>query len=95
MNEIHLLIEGRVQHVGFRRFVLRHAELFNLSGWVRNNEDGSVEVLAIGDAKSISDFTDACRKGPLFSHVFNVQFLPVTEQDRALHDPTFFKVLYD
>ena len=95
MNEIHLLIEGRVQHVGFRRFVLRHAELFNLSGWVRNNDDGSVEVFAVGEAKSIADFVDACRKGPLFASVFDVQFLPERDQDKAVYDPAFFKVLYD
>lgn len=95
MKEIHLLIEGRVQHVGFRRFVLRQAEQLDLSGWVRNNDDGSVEVLACGEQKSIVDFIDACRKGPLFAHVFNMDFLPVTEQDKASYNSSVFKVLYD
>ena len=95
MKEIHIRIEGRVQHVGFRRFVLRQAELLNISGWVRNNDDGSVEVLACGEQRNIVDFIEACRKGPLFAHVFNMDFLPITDQDRALCDPSAFKVLFD
>ena len=95
MSEIHLLIEGRVQHVGFRRFVLRQAERLSLSGWVRNNTDGSVETFARGEQANIVSFIDACQKGCLFSCVVNIQFMPVTEQDRALSLPQSFKVLFD
>ncbi|MBO5998010.1 MAG: acylphosphatase [Alphaproteobacteria bacterium] len=94
MNEIHILIEGRVQHVGFRRFVLRWAEQLGVSGWVRNNATGSVEVFATGDQRDIIDFINACRKGPLFASVVNVQFMDITQQDRALMSPQSFKVLF-
>ena len=82
MKELHLLIEGRVQHVGFRRYLLRQAERLKLTGWVRNNEDGSVETLAIGNEKNIIDFVNACHRGPLFAHVVNVSILSITEEDR-------------
>ena len=95
MTEIHILIEGRVQHVGFRRFVLRYAEQLTLSGWVRNNADGSVEVVAIGDQKNIIDFIEVCRKGPLFSNVVDIQFMPVTQADKDLILQQSFKVLFD
>ena len=95
MNEVHLLIEGRVQHVGFRRFVLRQAEHLNLCGWVRNDPNGSVEVYATGNQSNIIDFINSCRKGPLFANVFDVQFLDVKEQDKLLSDIGTFKVLYD
>ena len=42
------LVRGRVQGVGFRWFVEREAHILGIAGWVRNNADGSVEVLAMG-----------------------------------------------
>jgi len=41
------LVRGRVQGVGFRWFVEREAHILGIAGWVRNNADGSVEVLAM------------------------------------------------
>ena len=46
------LVRGRVQGVGFRWFVEREAHILGIAGWVRNNADGSVEVLAMGRAIS-------------------------------------------
>ena len=43
---LHFLIQGRVQGVGFRWFVQREASELELRGWVRNTEDGDVEVVA-------------------------------------------------
>jgi acylphosphatase len=40
------VVRGRVQGVGFRWFVEREAHMLGIAGWVRNNHDGSVEVLA-------------------------------------------------
>ena len=42
------LVHGRVQGVGFRWFVEREAHILGIAGWVRNNSDSSVEVLAMG-----------------------------------------------
>ena len=43
---LHFLIQGRVQGVGFRWYVNREASELNLRGWVRNTEEGDVEVFA-------------------------------------------------
>ncbi len=66
------LVSGRVQGVGFRWFVLRHAERLGLAGWARNLPDGRVEVVAAGPASALRDLESALRGGPTFGHVENV-----------------------
>ncbi|HUV69050.1 MAG TPA: acylphosphatase [Terracidiphilus sp.] len=66
---IHFLIQGRVQGVGFRWFVQREASELDLRGWVRNTEDGNVEVLASGDEADLSELRTSLRRGPRGSRV--------------------------
>jgi acylphosphatase len=66
---VHYLVKGRVQGVGFRWFVHREAAALELSGWVRNTEDGHVEVLAEGDAQTLAELGRALRKGSRGSRV--------------------------
>jgi acylphosphatase len=61
---LHFLIQGRVQGVGFRWFVQREASELELSGWVRNTEDGDVEVVAAGDAVDLDELRASLRRGP-------------------------------
>ena len=61
---LHAIIEGRVQGVGFRAFTQRHAVLDNLSGWVRNRWNGTVEVIAEGPHPELERFLGALRRGP-------------------------------
>lgn len=65
----HYLVKGRVQGVGFRWFVHREAAALELHGWVRNTEEGHVEVLAAGDAASLAELGKALRKGSRGSRV--------------------------
>jgi acylphosphatase len=65
----HYLIKGRVQGVGFRWFVHREAAELNLRGWVRNTEDGHVEVLAAGDEHNLAELHKAMHKGSRGSRV--------------------------
>jgi acylphosphatase len=51
MVQFEIKITGRVQGVGFRYFVQRRAAEFNIVGWVKNERDGSVLVMAQGDKK--------------------------------------------
>lgn len=65
----HYLVKGRVQGVGFRWFVHREAAALTLSGWVRNTEDGHVEVVAAGEPESLADLAQALRRGSRGSRV--------------------------
>jgi acylphosphatase len=59
-----LLVEGRVQGVGYRWWAVETARALGLDGWVRNRADGSVEILAMGEAVEIERLLQACRSGP-------------------------------
>ena len=59
----HYLIKGRVQGVGFRWYVHREAGALNLRGWVRNTEDGHVEVLAAGEPEDLTMLRTALDRG--------------------------------
>ena len=66
---LHFLVKGRVQGVGFRWFVHREASELELRGWVRNTEDGDVEVVASGSAEDLGELRDSLRRGPRGSRV--------------------------
>jgi acylphosphatase len=66
------LVSGRVQGVGFRWFVLRHAEREGLTGYARNLPDGRVEVVACGTAESHARLGEALRSGPPGARVADV-----------------------
>ena len=68
----HYLIKGRVQGVGFRWFVHREAAEIGLRGWVRNTEDGHVEVVAAGTPEELADLDKALRKGSRGSRIDKV-----------------------
>jgi acylphosphatase len=66
---LHFLIQGRVQGVGFRWYVHREASELDLRGWVRNTEDGDVEVVASGSAADLAELRASLRRGPRGSRV--------------------------
>ena len=77
MREVYLKIEGRVQGIGFRRWaVVKAMEIGGISGWVRNEDDGSVEILMRGEDDNINAMIQACYDGPMFARVDKVSFLP-------------------
>jgi acylphosphatase len=61
---MHLRVKGRVQGVGFRWFVRVAARRLQLSGWVRNHEDGSVEVVAAGADDRLVELRKLVARGP-------------------------------
>ena len=61
---LHVIIEGRVQGVGFRYFVLGKANDLNLTGWVRNTYDDKVEVWAEGDREVLETLLIFLHRGP-------------------------------
>ena len=66
------LVRGRVQGVGFRWFVEREAHMLQIAGWVRNNPDGTVEVLAQGTRAQLAGLHSRLREGPRAARVDEV-----------------------
>jgi len=71
-SRVHLEIHGRVQGVFFRAGTRERALELNLTGWVRNLMDGSVEVVAEGARQSLRELIAWSRKGPPGAHVVRV-----------------------
>ncbi len=69
MTALRILVEGRVQGVGYRDWMMREARRRGVSGWVRNRADGSVEALVAGDAAAVAALLAACRRGPPLARV--------------------------
>jgi acylphosphatase len=69
------VVRGRVQGVGFRWFVEHEAHILGIAGWVRNNPDGSVEVLAMGSRDQLSGLRSRLRQGPRAARVDDVEEL--------------------
>lgn len=77
MKEVYLKIEGRVQGIGYRRWAVAKAQdIGGISGWVRNEDDGSVEILMCGEEDNINEMIKYCYRGPMFARVDKISFLP-------------------
>lgn len=63
-KRVHLRIHGSVQGVFFRAQAQRKANELELCGWIRNNSDGSVEVIAEGNESELRNMLEWCREGP-------------------------------
>lgn len=80
-------VRGRVQGVGFRYFVQRAAQELKLTGYVKNLDDGRVEVYAIGTDDRLSELARRLWKGPAYSDVRGVE-----EQDAPVHAAGAFRI---
>ncbi len=72
IDRLHVIIEGRVQGVGFRFSTIREARRLGLNGWVRNTPDGSVEAELEGLKPALDQMLAWCRQGPAFASVRSV-----------------------
>jgi acylphosphatase len=90
MKRFHLIIHGRVQGVGFRYFTQYEALKRQLTGWVRNNDDGTVELEVQGNEEAVQLFIDTIREGTLFAKVtdVSVQEIPI------IHNEKQFRIMY-
>lgn len=66
-------VTGRVQGVGFRYFTTQQARRLGVDGWVRNESDGAVRVVAEGPRDVLEQFLDRLREGPAGARVKNVR----------------------
>jgi len=79
---VHVLIEGRVQGVGFRFFTKEQAQKLGLTGWVRNTFDGNVEAYAEGMKEDLEIWLTQLQKGPRSAFVTNIKKEWTTSQGK-------------
>ena len=89
-QRIHLLVSGKVQGVFFRQATKVVAIKNNVTGWVKNLENGEVEILLEGDDKNVNSVIDWCRNGPANSRVDEVKI----EQQEFSGQYSNFEVSY-
>ena len=70
---IQAIITGVVQLVGYRWFAVNAAKNLKLTGWVKNLDDGSVEIKAFGNRGALNDFIKQLNIGPMSSKVSDVR----------------------
>lgn len=73
---IRVRIHGRVQGVGYRAWTVATANRLQLSGWVRNRTDGTVEAIFKGEEATLRRMIEACQEGPLAARVERVEEEP-------------------
>jgi acylphosphatase len=73
---LHVWVEGRVQGVGFRAFVLDYAQSLGLTGWVRNVGEDQVEVWAEGSPADLNLLLLHIQRGPRSAYVAGVRSEP-------------------
>ena len=83
-------VTGRVQGVWFRQSTKQVADQFGVTGWVRNNLDGSVSAIIEGDKAAVQSVVDWCQRGPKMARVeeLEVEWQPATgefEQFQVAH----------
>jgi acylphosphatase len=76
---LHLIIHGRVHGVFFRASIDEQARALRLTGWVRNRSDGTVEVVAEGNAEALRALRAYCEQGPPGAHVTRIESHDETE----------------
>jgi len=69
MRRLEAVIEGRVQGVFYRASTETVARRLGLRGWVRNRDDGAVELAAEGDEAALGQLLEWCRRGPAGARV--------------------------
>ena len=88
-KSIRVYITGTVQGVFFRGFVKENAERYNVKGFIRNLEDGRIEIFLEGNVNDVNKVLELCKKGPKNSIIRGVEI-----KDERFQDFKGFKVLH-
>lgn len=73
MIQLHIVVSGEVQGVGYRYYTQMKAIQYGITGWVKNLQGGGVEILASGEKAALERFIDEVRRGNPFSHVNHIE----------------------
>ena len=76
VTRVRVRARGRVQGVFFRAEAQSRADSFGLTGWIRNNPDGSVEAVFEGDQQRVESIVEWCRRGPSGARVDGLEVEP-------------------
>lgn len=90
MKEIEITATGRVQMVMYRDFALRKARKLGVVGFVENQEDGSVLIVAQGENKAIKEYCEFLESGSKFSRVDNIK----VKENKKLGKYTMFNIIF-
>ncbi|ADL13194.1 acylphosphatase [Acetohalobium arabaticum] len=90
MLRLHIFISGRVQGVGFRNFIRTKAEELNLTGWIKNLEDGRVEAVFAGRENKVKEISAAVQTGPSLARVDNVD----SKQEEYVDEFDKFRIVF-
>jgi len=88
-KSIRLYVSGIIQGIFYRAFVKENADKLNLKGFVRNLEDGRVEIFIEGNPEDVRKMIEIAKKGPKHSEIKNVE-----EKQEKFQDLKSFKVLH-
>ena len=88
MVRLYIRVSGRVQGVGFRWFTSMTAARLDLTGWVRNREDGDVEMEVQGDEEPVEEVVRAVSRGPRYAVVEDMERHPLIPEpgERSFHE---------
>ena len=88
MVRFYIRVSGRVQGVGFRWFTSMAAARLDLTGWVRNREDGDVEMEVQGDEGPVEEFVQAVSRGRRYAIVEDMERYPLVPEpgERSFHE---------
>ena len=90
MKNVHLIIQGDVQGIGYRSWMKNECKKLGLTGWVKNREDGTVEAVVQGDADAVAEIIEKSEKGPEVAWVEKV----TTEEQPTDNNLVTFTVVY-
>ena len=80
MKTVRIYVTGTVQGVFFRAFIKGSAEKLGLGGFVRNLDNGRVEIVAEGKDENVNQMIENCKQGPPHSDVKNVEVKDIKHQ---------------
>ena len=87
----HIIVEGKVQGVFFRKNTRQKANELNILGWVKNTKDDKVEILANGDEENLNQFINWCKQGPPKAEVKNLRVEEITIEQELKE----FSIVYE
>ncbi|MDD3520774.1 MAG: acylphosphatase [Actinomycetota bacterium] len=70
---IEILLEGRVQGVGFRNFTLNIALRHDIKGYVKNTHEGNLEIVCCGSREDVDKFVNEIKRGPSFAFISKIR----------------------